>query len=393
MSSILINIGITIIIFISTIMIYNAIMKQPIFSIPWSNENTILKNNISQNIFELQNQIDKLSGTSNTDINNIKDNIIPSIQKTLEKTIEDIKKINLISNKDLQKQIDELNILLLTSKKSIEDSNTINKSELKTFSENLKSSIDKLSSEQENIKINLQKQIDDLLSFTKKSIEDSEIQNQLKALSDKLQSSIDKLSEKTISSHEELQKQIDFTKKSIDESNIELQNQLKTFSYNLQSSIDKFSEKTSSEQTELQKQIESINNLNKLNNEEIKLKIIPSIKDSIVLLENIIKIADDKITQNKNDIISDLNNLKNDIQTQIESQAIDTQESINGIKKSLDNLKNENETKIFILNTYTKDGNQIRWTVKGDDKGNLCISDTKNITCIDQETGFLFKHS
>ena len=496
MSSIFINIGLTIVIFISIILIYNVIMKQPIFSIPWSNENTILKNNISQNISELQKQIDKIS---DTDINNIKDNIIPSIQKTLEKTIEDVKKINSISNKDLQKQIDELNILLLSTKKSIEDSNTvnktelkaffenlkssidklsektsseqennktnlqkqiddllsftkksvedsnttnkteiqnqlkalsdklqssidktflgqsqlqkqiddlssftkksiedsntINKSELKTFSENLKSSIDKLSSEQENIKINLQKQIDDLLSFTKKSIEDSEIQNQLKALSDKLQSSIDKLSEKTISSHEELQKQIDFTKKSIDESNIELQNQLKTFSYNLQSSIDKFSEKTSSEQTELQKQIESINNLNKLNNEEIKLKIIPSIKDSIVLLENIIKIADDKITQNKNDIISDLNNLKNDIQTQIESQAIDTQESINGIKKSLDNLKNENETKIFILNTYTKDGNQIRWTVKGDDKGNLCISDTKNITCIDQETGFLFKHS
>ena len=113
MSSILINIGInvgiTIVIFISVIMIYNIIMKQPIFSIPWSNENTILKNNISQNISELQNQINKISGT---DINDIKDNIIPSIQKTLEKAIEETKKINLISNKDLQKQIDELNVLL-----------------------------------------------------------------------------------------------------------------------------------------------------------------------------------------------------------------------------------------------------------------------------------------
>ena len=118
MSSILINIGLTIVIFISTIMIYNVIMNQPIFSIPWSNENTILKNNISQNISELQKQIDKIS---DTDINNIKDYIIPSIQKTLEKTIEDVKKINSISNKDLQKQIDELNIILLSTKKSIED--------------------------------------------------------------------------------------------------------------------------------------------------------------------------------------------------------------------------------------------------------------------------------
>ena len=495
MSSILINIGITIVIFISTIMIYNAIMNQPIFSIPWSNENTILKNNISQNISDLQKQINKIS---DSDINNIKDNIIPSIQKTLEKTIEDVKNINLISNKDLQKQIDELNILLLSTKKSIEDSNTVNKSELKIFSDNLKSSIDKLSektsSEQENIKTNLQKQIDDLLSFTKKSIEDSnktnkteiqnqiktlsenlqssidktflgqselqkqiksiddsnirnksdlktfsdklqnsidklsekslleqenikttlqkqiddllsftkksiedsntsnktEIQNQLKTLSEKLQSSIDMLSEKTISNHTEIQKQIDFTKKSIDDSNTELQNQLKTFSYNLQSSIDKLSEKTFSEQTELQKQIESIDNLNKLNNEEIKLKIIPSVKESIVLLENIVKNIDDKIIQNKNDIISDLSKLKNDIQKQIESQTIDTKKSIADIEKTIDNLKNENETKIFVINTYTKDGTQIQWTVKGDDNGNLCISDTKNMACIERETGFLF---
>ena len=482
MSSIFINIGLTIVIFISIILIYNVIMKQPIFSIPWSNENTILKNNISQNISELQKQIDKIS---DTDINNIKDNIIPSIQKTLEKTIEDVKKINSISNKDLQKQIDELNILLLSTKKSIEDSNTVNKTELKAFFENLKSSIDKLSektsSEQENNKTNLQKQIDDLLSFTKKSVEDSnttnktEIQNQLKALSDKLQSSIDKtflgqsellksiddsnisnkselktfsdklqssidkslldqeniktnlqkqiddlllftkksvedssnkselkllsenlqssidkLSEKTISSLAEIQKQIDFTKKSIDDSNTELENQLKTFSYNLQTSIDKLSEKTFSEQTELQKQIESIDNLNKLNNEEIKLKIIPSVKESIELLENIVKNIDVKIIQNKNDIVSDLTNLKIDIQKQIESQTIDTKKSITDIEKTIDNLKNENETKIFIINTYTKDGTQIRWTVKGDDNGNLCISDTKNMACIDQETGFLF---
>ena len=83
-------------------------------------------------------------------------------------------------------------------------------------------------------------------------------------------------------------------------------------------------------------------------------------------------------------------NLKIDIHKQIESQTIDTKKSITGIEKTIDNLKNENETKIFIINTYTKDGTQIRWTVKGDDNGNLCISDTKNMACIDQETGFLF---
>lgn len=97
MSSISLTIGLIILIFISIIIIYNAIMNQPIFSIPWSNENTILKNNIYQNISELQKQIDKISYT---EINNIKDNIIPSIQKTLEKNIEDVKKINSISTID-----------------------------------------------------------------------------------------------------------------------------------------------------------------------------------------------------------------------------------------------------------------------------------------------------
>jgi len=349
MSSILINIGITIIIIISSIVIYNIIMKQPIFSIPWSNENTILKNNITQNISELQNQIDKLSGTSNTDINYIKDNIIPSIQKTLEKTIEDTKKINLISNKELQKQIDDLNNLLLSTKKTIEDSNTSNNSDLqnqiKTFSDNLQSSIDKLSENTSSDKQNLQKQIDDILSIAKKSIEDS---------------------------------------------NNELQTQLKLFSDNLQSSIDKLTEKTSFEQENLQKQIDAMNDLNKLNVDEIKLKIIPSVKESIEILENIIKNADDKITQNKNDLLSELNKLKNNIQSQIESQTIDTQKSIDDIKNTLDNLKNETKTKTIIINTYTKDGTQIQWTIKGDDNGNLCISDEKNVACIDRESGFLF---
>ena len=101
--SILINIGISIlsivIVISSTIITYNMIMKRPIFSIPWS-----------QN--ELQNQINQLSVSSDTDIKNIKNNIIPSIQKTLEKAIEDTKTLNLNSNKELQNQVDELNKLL-----------------------------------------------------------------------------------------------------------------------------------------------------------------------------------------------------------------------------------------------------------------------------------------
>jgi hypothetical protein len=242
--------------------------------------------------------------------------------------------------------------------------------------------------------------MDDLLSFTKKSIDESntmnktELQSQLKLFSDNLQSSIDKLSENTSSDKQNLQKQIDdvlsIAKKSIEDSNTELQNQLKLFSDNLQSSIDKLSVKTSSEQEKLQKQIDEMNDLNKLNIDEIKLKIIPSVKESIEILENIFKNADDKITQNKNDLLTELNKLKNNIQSQIESQTIDTQKSIDDIKNTLDNLKNETKTKTIIINTYTKDGTQIQWTIKGDDNGNLCISDEKNVACIDRESGFLF---
>jgi hypothetical protein len=82
------------------------------------------------------------------------------------------------------------------------------------------------------------------------------------------------------------------------------------------------------------------------------------------------------------------NMLKNDlnkIKILLESSNAD-------ITKNLDKLKNENETKSIIINSYKKDGTKIRWIIKGNENGDLCLDGgEKNIYCINQNSEDLFK--
>ena len=153
---------ITILIFMILLILYNFLKNQPLLSIPWLSDNNDIKTKISTNISELQNQINKLSESSNIDINYVKNNTIP----ILEKSIDDLKITNTKSNKDIQTQIDKVNNLLISLQDSIKNVESSNKTELQTQIKSLSDNLQNIIiSSQENTQNKLQKQIDDLKSL------------------------------------------------------------------------------------------------------------------------------------------------------------------------------------------------------------------------------------
>ena len=80
----------------------------------------------------------------------------------------------------------------------------------------------------------------------------------------------------------------------------------------------------------------------------------------------------------------------NEINKKIDKQNLNINEIKNLINEQVNNLKKKTETESIVINTYSNNGEIIQWSVKGDDKGNLCIGDNKNSFCIDKDTGFLF---
>lgn len=144
------------------LILYNFLKNQPLLSIPWLSDNNDIKTKISTNISELQNQINKLSESSNIDINYVKNNTIP----ILEKSIDDLKITNTKSNKDIQTQIDKVNNLLISLQDSIKNVESSNKTELQTQIKSLSDNLQNIIiSSQENTQNKLQKQIDDLKSL------------------------------------------------------------------------------------------------------------------------------------------------------------------------------------------------------------------------------------
>jgi len=208
-----------------------------------------------------------------------------------------------------------------------------------------------------------------------------------------LENSIADLKVLNTNSNTEIQTQIDKVnvllvslQKSITDSQnstkTELQKQITELSENLQDKIVKSQE---SLEEKMKNQITEFNKLFNSENEEIKTKIIPSLKETMEIL------IDQKIKQNTDEIVlRDLNKLKDDIQTQIDKQNLNINEIKNLINEQVNILKKKTETENLIINTYSNKGEIIHWSVKGDDKGNLCIGDNKNSFCIDKDTGFLF---
>ena len=199
-----------------------------------------------------------------------------------------------------------------------------------------------------------------------------------------LEKSINDLKLLNENSNKEIQEQIDIVntslitlQNSIDTDKTELQSQIQSLSNNIQSSITISQENT---EKKLQEQIDILKDLVNSENEKIKTNIIPAMKESILIL----------IEQQRNNINENISNslveLKNTIQNQITNQTL----NIDEIRQIINDNKMKSQTESLIINTYTKNGEVIQWTIKGDDNGNLCIGDNIKNFCINKDTGFLF---
>lgn len=309
--------------------------------------------NTTDNI--LQTQIDKISSLTSSNINEIRNKIIPEVSKTLQDLVNSLKsstdtqfsdlsnrlqsQINLLNNFTAQYKIDSdaLRVLVSTSIQTA-------RNDLTTF---INTEIAKI------VAVN-QKQDRDISDINSRmTSKDTQITNILTRSIPEMNKLILDLQNKQITDVTTLNTRLDSINNSLTKSITDLTTKQSSDISTLNQSITDLTTKQASD----------VNTFN---------QNISDIQASISSLRNDNNRRFDDISSLINSNISVLTNAVNSLSSLVSSD-------INALYSAFNNMKNTVETQKIVINTPQN----RRWTIAGDSDGRLCIGNPNPVTCID----------